>query len=253
MRAPAARRHAGRDRLRRRPRGHGPALGGRRRALPARRRSRRRRVSGAAGQRATPSPRSARALPIPIEVGGGVRTVERAGASSSPLGVDRRDLRHRGSARARQWSRTRAGAFRAASRSASTRATARWRCRAGPRPARVDAVDLAQQLAGRSASPRSSTPTSAATARSRASTSRPPRAVAEAVSTPGDRLGRRRLARRHRSAAAAAERPASTASSSAGRSTPVRCSSPTRSVPRAAAPDGPGSPCWPSASSPAST
>ena len=199
MRAPAARRHAGRDRLRRRSGRDGAALGGRRGALPARRRPRRR-GQRRAGERATRSRRCAPRCRFRS------RSAAACARSSAPARSSRWAPTASSSAPRRSSSRTSlprpAGASRGRVAVGIDARDGKVAVKGWTETSAVDG-DRAGAPARRRSAPRaSSTPTSSATARSRASTSPPRAPLAEAVVDPGHRLRRRRLARRHRGPAA---------------------------------------------------
>ena len=86
-----------------------------------------------------------KAVTMPVQLGGGIRDLDTVEAW-----LDKRhcagDYRHRGSARSRAGARPPRKNFPAASRSASTRATARSRSKAGPRPREVTALEIAQRF-----------------------------------------------------------------------------------------------------------
>ncbi len=182
-----------RDRLRRRSGRDGAALGGRRRALAARRRPRRR-AGGMAGAGRRWSRAICAAVPIPVQVGGGLR--DDGGRRRGPRRRRRaRGRRHGRGARSGAVRGASAARFPAASRSASTRATAASGSRAGSRARPSDAVDA--RGARRAALGAAAV---IYTDIGRDGTERGPdldgtRAVARAAGHPGDRLGRRRRAR----------------------------------------------------------
>ena len=94
-----------------------------------------------------------------------------------------RHLRHRGARASGRRCARRAGAFRDASPWASTRATARSRSQGWTETSRTTAIDLARRSKA-SAPAASSTPTSAATARSEGVNVEATRALAEAIAIP---------------------------------------------------------------------
>ena len=94
--------------------------------------------AGTLGQRRGGARRSRRAVDLRIQLGGGIR--DRAAIDAwLDLGIDRVVLGTVGAARSRRWCGAPPPIIPAASSSASTRATAGSRSRAGPRPATIGA------------------------------------------------------------------------------------------------------------------
>ena len=174
---------------------------------PPRRRSRRR--EGGAAVQIRRDPANSRGVGgIPVQIGGGICATQAAVEEALAWGIDRVILGHGRAARSRARARGGRGASRAGSSSASTPATARSRSRAGREGSEIRAVDLARRVRGRRRRRASSTPTSPATACSRARTSRPRRCspprsaipviVSGGVATNGGRAGVRTPAREER-------------------------------------------------------